>query len=416
MLYNTRASYGLITQLIHWVMAALILILIPLGIYMHELPADTAAEAAGKSWYYSLHKTLGVTALLIAVVRVAWTVFQPHPQLLNVDRKWESLAARSVHWMLYGAIIAMPLTGWLYHSATEGFAPIWWPFAQGLPFVGKDPGLAAVYQAAHFLTGVLLGACLLLHVGGAIKHAVIDRDDTLRRMVPGLIDLERADAPVTKSDSAPRPRWLPAIIAMFAFVVLGCAAVFNVTGGAPGESSGSVSAQAGARPAGSAASGWQVDKDKSRLEIQIIQSGKPIAGHFQSWTATIVLDPDNLPAARIDVAIDVASLALGSVSSQAVSSNFLNAADHPTARFISRAITNTGTNAYEARGELTLAGQTRPLTLPFKLTISGTHAAAGGEVSIDRLAFGVGSKGFSDSNMLGLDVRVRVMLEATRLP
>ena len=173
MLRNTSESYGLVAQVLHWATAALILVLLPLGLFMHELPESSAADVAYKAWFYSLHKTLGVTVFAVAVVRVIWAAIQPHPKLLNAERKLESLAAQTIHWMLYGAIICMPLTGWLHHSASVGFAPIWWPLPQDLPLVPKDPQLATFFGIAHFSTGILLWA----HAGSPYRRRAEARGD-----------------------------------------------------------------------------------------------------------------------------------------------------------------------------------------------------------------------------------------------
>ena len=233
MLRNTRESYGLVAQVLHWATAALILVLLPLGLFMHELPESSAADVAYKAWFYSLHKTLGVTVFAVAVVRVIWAAIQPHPKLLNAERKLESLAAQTVHWMLYGAIICMPLTGWLHHSASVGFAPIWWPLPQDLPLVPKDPQLATFFGIAHFSTGILLGLTLVLHIGGALKHAVIDKDATLRRMIPGGTQASQGAL------SDPHFKRLPALLAVLSFVVLGAVSVGQFTDQPIGRRAGS---------------------------------------------------------------------------------------------------------------------------------------------------------------------------------
>ena len=153
-LTNTAESYGLIHQSLHWATAILILVLLPMGVYMHDLPIDNSAQIADKVWFYSLHKSIGMAALFVAVTRIAWAIYQPHPRPLHGGL--EGFAAKTVHYLLYGTIIAMPVLGWLYHAATEGFAPIWWPFSQDLPFVPKNVMLSNFFKTAHFVCGVLL--------------------------------------------------------------------------------------------------------------------------------------------------------------------------------------------------------------------------------------------------------------------
>jgi len=185
MLANTRQTYGLVAQILHWVTALLILFLLVLGIYMHELPIDTVEQVDTKVWLYSLHKTLGISAFAIAIIRVGWAITQSKPLPLHSERMFESQLAATIHWLLYGAIILMPFTGWLHHAALEGFAPIWWPFSQELPFVPKNRQIAEIFGNAHFVTALLLMLSIALHIAGALKHALIDRDQTMRRMIPG---------------------------------------------------------------------------------------------------------------------------------------------------------------------------------------------------------------------------------------
>lgn len=404
MLGNTRETYGLVAQLLHWATAVLIFILLPLGVYMYDLPDSTGAEVARKAWFYSLHKTLGVTVFAIAIFRVLWALIQPHPRLLNADRTLESLAAQTVHWTLYGAIICMPLTGWLHHSASEGFAPIWWPLPQDLPIVAKDPHLARALGVTHYFTAILLVLSLALHIGGALKHALIDRDGTLGRMIPGV----RPVAP--EALSAPRHKWLPMILAALAFVALGAASLYDAV-----KYTQSI-AQNQTELSPAEASGWLVDKEKSRIAIEIVQMGNPVSGGFDNWSAAITFDPDDLEAASVEVEVDVASITLGGVAEQARGPNFLNVAAHPVARFVSASFASTGENTYEAKGELSLAGRSQPLTLPFSLRIEGDRAFVEAEVTLERLAFGIGEQGFSGDGQLGFGVKVKVTLEADRAP
>lgn len=410
MLANTQNSYGLVAQLLHWLTAALILVLIALGLFMHELPVGSGEEAAYKSWYYSLHKTLGVAAFLVAITRVGWALVQPRPTPLNADRKLESLAAQTVHWMLYGAIILMPLTGWLHHSAAEGFAPIWWPLTQDLPFIPKSPKLARLFGATHYFTVILLGLSIALHIAGALKHVVIDRDGTLARMVPGMTPGVAPMAPEYSPSPPARP--LPALIAILAFFIVGAVTTTNYNTSRP------TVAQDGAvpGPVAIAGAGWRVDHSKSQLAIQIIQSGSEISGQFEIWNAAINFDPDDLETARVEVKIDITSLSLGGVSEQAVSADFLNAAAYPSATFASDRFVETGENAYEAHGQLSLAGERQPLVLPFTLRIENDRAIVEGVANIWRLDFGIGRKGFPKDDMVGFKVLVKIALEADKAP
>lgn len=412
MLANTRETYGLIAQILHWTTAALILILLPLGVFMDSLPANSADEVVYKAWFYSLHKTFGVTVFLVAFVRVLWAAFQPKPRSLDSHKKLENLAAHTVHWMLYGAIILMPLTGWLHHSASEGFAPIWWPLLQDLPLVPKNPQLAMFFGIAHFFTAILLGLAVFFHIAGALKHAFVDRDATLQRMLPGRSKV------VYGNLSEPHSKRLPKLLAIFSFLALGTAVItaytINQSGNQPGNQPATALNQPTAATVDPAATGWVVDKEKSLLSIQIIQMGKPVAGQFNDWTAAVKFDPQNLDDASIQVEVDVASIALGGVSEEAKGPNFLNASEHRIARLVSESFTSTADGAYQMHGHLTLAGKKQPVVLPFTLKIENNRAYVEAEVELERLKFGIGEKGFTEDSQLGFGVLVKVTLEAEK--
>lgn len=401
MIANTRQSYGLIAQILHWLTAGLILILLPLGIYMHELPTSTPVEVDSKIWLYSLHKTLGILAFATAILRVLWAMTQVSPGPLNAERRFETLLAGTIHWLLYGSIILMPITGWLHHASLEGFAPIWWPFSQDLSFVSKDPDLAKLFGAAHQFTAITLIGSLVLHIVGALKHVVFDKDQTLSRMLPWkriAISTDLAEAP-NKSQS----RLLAgSIFAALAIVIVGSQINF-------GQSANTITEITST----SAQSGWVVDHEKSNLNIEIIQSGQPVKGNFAEWQADIVFDLDALDKASVTVTVNTASLTVGGVTKDALSGNFLNVLEFPQAVFTSDEFTEIGEGKYQAVGELSLAGITKPLTMPFDLTIENDKAFMQGKVELQRLDYGLGAKGYTTDGLLGFVVKVNVFLEAS---
>ena len=398
-LANTRETYGLVHQLLHWTTAGLILFLIPLGVYMHELPDGTAAEVAGKAWLYSLHKTVGIAALLVALARVAWAVAQPHPNLIHGG--WEAFAAKTVHWLLYAAIIAMPVFGWLHHAALDGYAPIWfWPVGDTLPLVPKSQAVAQFFGIAHKVTGIALIGALVLHVGGALKHAVVDKDRTLARMVPGAYH-ETGVAPSPKGHVASSLAAAALVMALGVGVISGAYAYVR--------SSGADTVALGVAPSAGA---WTIDGAASRLEIEVTQLGSPVRGAFGDWAADVTFDPDRPEDATITAEVAVPTLALSDVSERAVSDEFLDAAANPTARFTSTDVVRMQ-GGYEARGTLTLAGVERPFTLPFTYRERDGRAFVTAEATVQRLDFGVGT-GFADDSSVGREVKVLVTIEATR--
>jgi len=190
---NTPHSYGSVTKAFHWLTAVLVLTIIPVGLVANGMAQDirdpsivsTTADFTRTFYLFSLHKTLGVTIFFVALARILWAMTQPRPGLLNPHNRGEAFVARTVHWLLYGSLLLVPLTGWIDHAATTGFAPIRWPFGQSLPFVPKDAEVAATFAGLHKVFGRVLAIALFLHIAGAVKHHFVDQDATLARMLPG---------------------------------------------------------------------------------------------------------------------------------------------------------------------------------------------------------------------------------------
>jgi len=192
-LSNSNRSFGSVTKTFHWLIALLILTIIPIGLIANDLARDIRNPDIASDiedftrafWLFSLHKTLGVTIFFVALARILWAFTQPRPGLLNPSNRGEAFAAQTVHWLLYGALVLVPLTGWITHAATSGYAPIRWPFGQSLPFVPKDAALAAIVGGLHITLQRVMYLALALHVIGALKHHFVNGDATLRRMLPG---------------------------------------------------------------------------------------------------------------------------------------------------------------------------------------------------------------------------------------
>ena len=172
-LSNTASGYGSVSRTLHWLTALFILTALALGLYLEDQPIGTDAEVARTAALYSLHKTVGLAAFLTALIRILWGIGQIRPGHLYPNRRLETFLGDLVHWLLYGALVIMPLSGWITHAATTGFAPILWPFGQSLPFVPKSPALAMLFRALHGMSANLLYASLALHVLGALKHALV---------------------------------------------------------------------------------------------------------------------------------------------------------------------------------------------------------------------------------------------------
>ncbi|MDH4233951.1 MAG: cytochrome b [Gallionella sp.] len=165
---------------LHWIMALLIFTAFPLGVYMHDLPLSP-----DKLRLYSYHKWIGVSIFLLALLRVLWRATHRPPPLPGAMPAWEKFAAQTVHYLLYALIIAIPLSGWLMSSA-KGVQTVWFGVLPLPDLVSKDKELGDSLQQVHESLNFLMLALVLAHIGGALKHQFIERDDILARMLPFL--------------------------------------------------------------------------------------------------------------------------------------------------------------------------------------------------------------------------------------
>lgn len=391
MIANTAASYGSPARALHWLTALLILSALGLGLYAGRLPDGSDAEVARLASLYSLHKTIGIAAFFTALVRILWALTQARPAPLHPERRAETLAAEAVHWALYGAMLVMPLSGWVYHASVVGFAPILWPFGQGLPLVPRSETVASVAHAIHTASAWVLYAAIGLHVLGALKHALVDRDETLARMTRGVPGRVRAGG--HGSPLAP----LAALLVWAGVIGFG---VLSVPGAAP--------VAAPAPVVAAPASGWAVQE--GTLGIALQQMGAEVSGSFTGWTAAIEYDEETR-SGSVRVTIPVSGLTLGSVTSQALGPEFFDAEAHPSAVFEAQ-IADQGGNLVAA-GTLDLRGVTVPVTLPFTLAIEGDTATMTGSTTLDRRDYGMGAN-YPNEATVGFAVRVDVALTAVR--
>lgn len=172
------ANYTATAKTIHWLMAVLLFGLLALGFYMKDLPLSPE-----KLQYYSWHKWAGVAAFLLVFVRLAWRVGHRPPALPDSMPKPMQLVAHAGHLTIYLLMIAIPLTGWLMSSA-KGFQTVWFGVLPIPDLLGKDKELGDLLALVHKSLNFLFIAALAGHIGAALKHHFIDKDDILTRMLP----------------------------------------------------------------------------------------------------------------------------------------------------------------------------------------------------------------------------------------
>jgi cytochrome b561 len=174
---NSTRSWGSVSKALHWIIVLLII--------NQWVIAERAEDLAGlaKLKALGIHKSFGMTILMLAVIRLAWRLMNPVPDLTAETKPWERVLAKISHLLLYGLIFAMPITGWLMSSA-KTYSVSWFKLFAFPNLVGKNDYVYHLTQDLHHILFKVLVAVAVLHALGALKHHFIDRNDVLKRMLP----------------------------------------------------------------------------------------------------------------------------------------------------------------------------------------------------------------------------------------
>lgn len=174
-----RLSYGVSLRSLHWLMAAIVLLAIGLGVIAIELPRGPL-----RGDILTLHRSLGVTAFVLLIPRLIVRWIERTPAYVPPLGALTRAAASVVHIALYALIFLLPLTGYLHSEA--GKHDFYWfglfPFPN---FVSPNEALEHATGTAHYFLALLVGAALIAHIGAACWHAWIKKDSVLTRMWPG---------------------------------------------------------------------------------------------------------------------------------------------------------------------------------------------------------------------------------------
>jgi cytochrome b561/polyisoprenoid-binding protein YceI len=425
--FGRKSRYATVAIILHWLIALAIVAQVSLAWRMGAKTPEGFALT-------QLHKSIGVSILVLSIIRLGWRLTNPPPPELASLTRWERVLSQIVHWGFYVIMIGMPLTGWLMVSASKTQIPtvlFWtvpWPNVPGVD--GLAPGAKAVAhtigKTGHGLLSYGLYLLFVLHVAGALKHQFFEKDaPVLSRMAPGALPGRWWD-----------PRLLLIALAVVGAVAFGklvqpphpaagpppveasVAPFLSETPAAPAPTPAAAPAAAAPAPATAASTdavAWKVAPG-STLGFQTSWSGDAVQGRFNSWTADILFGPDALEKSKVTVTIDMTSAKTGDDQRDASlpASDWFDAATHPKAVFTATKFEKKAEGAYVAHGTLDLRGVKKPLDLPFKLKIVGDKAQVTAETSLDRTTFGVGQGEFTATDQVPAKVTVRVQLNATR--
>jgi cytochrome b561 len=169
-----RYSRGAIA--FHWVIAALVLFNLWLGLFHEVLPREWKVMP--------VHKSVGVTILVLSVLRLGWRLTHRPPALPVLMPRWEKAVARTVHWIFYALLLVLPLTGWIFSSNPERLRPVSWFWLFDLPVLPVSAGFADAAKETHELLGWTMAVLVVIHIAAALRHHFLRKDLVLARMLP----------------------------------------------------------------------------------------------------------------------------------------------------------------------------------------------------------------------------------------
>jgi cytochrome b561 len=175
---DSHGRYTAVAQAFHWIIAGLIVTQFVFGYMQEDLPLGMHKLAL-----LARHKSFGMTVLTLAVLRLAWRLFNPPPPLPDGMTAIERLLARATHIAFYVLLFAMPLSGWLMSSA-KNYSVSWFGMFTWPNLIAPNERWFDAMKSTHYVLSITLFAVAILHILAALKHHFWNKDDVLTRMLP----------------------------------------------------------------------------------------------------------------------------------------------------------------------------------------------------------------------------------------
>jgi cytochrome b561 len=407
--------YTSTARILHWLVAGLIVLQFILANLAER--ADDAGLAVRQLALLANHKSVGISILALAIFRLAWRLLVSPPELPKTVAHWQLRASQLSHWLLYGLIFLLPISGWLMSSASA-YSVSWFNLVPLPDFVAADPELKELFRGIHELLGKALFIIASVHILAALKHQFIDRDGVLTRMSSplnlGLFVLVIAVGAWTLGRVATSPVSdevaEPAIIAEPApYESASPAAVEPGTTLAPVE----VVVEPVLPPAD--LSTWRIDHADSYIQFTGDQAGAEFDGVWPSWSAQLRFAGDRLEDSSFDVSIRTAEVSTGDVDRDTTLADpeWFDVANFPEAHYRASRFTQLADGSFAANGELIIKGVATPVLLNFSVAANGDERVLAGSAELLRLELGLGTGEWEDTTWVGNEVRVNVRVHAS---
>ena len=194
---NNNTRYTKTAVYLHWLIAIGIFSMIALGWYMSDLPKEApkqmaydlfdlgiytwqlTEEASPRSFYFNLHKSIGISIFGLIIIRIIWRFTHKPPALLSSYKAIERKLATYAHYLLYILMVALPFTG-LKTAMYSKYGVKWF----GVDFIAgvDDKAVRDFYKESHEIVGIIILVIIAIHILGTLKHKFFDKDDTIKRM------------------------------------------------------------------------------------------------------------------------------------------------------------------------------------------------------------------------------------------
>jgi cytochrome b561 len=388
----TNTHYTSTAKILHWAIAGAIV----LQFVLANL-ADSASDADLAVRELALlanHKSVGITILALALLRLGWRARNSPPALPVSMPAWQARASHFNHWALYGLIIAMPITGWLMSSASA-YSVSWFSLFQLPDFVAPNPDLKETFEEIHESLAKVLFLVALLHILAALKHALVDKDGVLQRMlsVAGLVVF--------------------AVIVALGVGILGQAGKRS-TDPTQETPAAVVPVAEDAAVVVSALPVWQIDYENSYILFVGDQAGAEFEGQWLSWSAELQFSPAGVANGKFNVTVNTAEVNTDDKDRDDVLSDpeWFDSYEYPQAYYRATSFDSNDDGSFSANGDLIIKGVSLPVVLTFTVEQDGNQQVLIGHAEFLRLDLGLGVGEWEDTEWVSNEVRVDVRVEA----
>ena len=394
--------WSLLSQILHWGMALLMLLVVALGLIGDALPVS-----GEKITVFVYHKSVGILILAFVLIRIFWRWSHSRlvrtESILTIERKLSTW----VHLTLYTLLLALPLSGWLLNSAA-GY-PFKWMDLFAFPSIpGASASQTDLFSDLHHYLFYGMVVVVIGHIGAALFHHFKLKDSVLANMLP-----------------EPSRRFWLALCSAFAvftaFILFRILLPHNTSITPVNASPETISEYSNERRTQAKHTDleWFVISEKSTLRFTNHYDGNVFDGEFSAFNASLFFDQDAIETGFFDVNIDTASATTGTADwdSSLPGEEWFNSALFSNARYVATSFSRGGSDNghhYVALGTLSLKGVSKVIPLNFSwLEQPDGHIQLLGHARVNRTDFGVGSGIWKNDPTIGFDVDIHVELLLT---